>query len=74
MMIYKNLYDFEVIDKLVNGERVYVLDREFGEVYIVNGMTVNELMQTLANSRKEETRYVFWTVKEAEGAKEDAEL
>lgn len=66
MMIYNNLYTFEVLDKLEDGERVFVLDKEIGEVRIANNMKVDELFQALATSRKEETRYVFWTAEEAE--------
>ena len=72
MMIYNNLYDFEVLDKLEDGERVFVLDKEIGEVRIANNMMVDELMQALANSKKETTRYEFWNVEEAEEDEQDA--
>lgn len=70
-VIYRDLYDFEVLDKLNDGNRVFVLDKALGEARLINAMTVTELMETLTSSRKEETRYMFWIAKEAED-KEDA--
>lgn len=65
-LIYRGIYDFNVIDELEDGERVYMLDRELGEVRIVNNMTVHELIQTLTTSKKEHTRYQFWKAEETE--------
>lgn len=70
-LIYKDIWNFNVLDELDEGKRVYMLDKELGTVKITNCMTVNELMQALATSRKEETRYVFWIVEEAEETEED---
>lgn len=71
-VIYKELFNSCVLDELDEGKRVFVLDKAIGEVHIVNNMKVHELMRTLATSRKEETRYVFWIVEEAEEDEEDA--
>lgn len=70
-VIYRDLYNFEVLDKLNDGERVFVLDKALGEARLINAMTVTELMEILTSSRKEETRYIFWIIKEAED-EEDA--
>ena len=71
-VIYREVWNFSVLDELDEGKRVFVLDKAIGEVNIVNNMQVHELMKTLATSRKEETRYVFWIVEEAEEEEEDA--
>ena len=71
-LIYKDIWNFNVLDELDEGKRVYMLDKELGTVKITNCMTVNELMQALATSRKEKTRYVFWIAEEAEEEEKDA--
>lgn len=70
-IIYKDIFDFCVLDELDEGKSVYALDKKFGKVSVLNQMTVEELMKILATSRKEETRYTFWIVEEAED-EEDA--
>ena len=63
---YKDLYNFEVLDHLDEGDTVYVLDKHKCEAYCVNTMSVCSLMAVLANSRKEDKRYLFWALIEIE--------
>lgn len=72
--IYRDLYNFQVLDELEEGNKVCVLDKQTSETRDLTTMMVLQLMQLLAKAREEETRYLFWKVVEIEGAKEDAEL
>ena len=72
--IYRDLYNFQVLDELEEGNKVCVLDKQTSETRDLTTMMVLQLMQLLAKARDEETRYLFWKVVEIEGAKEDAEL
>lgn len=72
--IYRDLYNFQVLDELEDGNKVYVLDKQTSESRDLTTMMVLQLMQLLAKSRDEETRYLFWKVIEIKETEEDAEL
>lgn len=72
--IYRDLYNFQVLDELEEGNKVYVLDKQTSESRDLTTMMVLQLMQLLAKSREEETRYLFWKVIEIKETEEDAEL
>lgn len=63
-MSYKEIYSFNVIDAVQEGEQVYVLDRKTKEVIYVNGMEVFDLCEILKSTEKK--RYEFWVEKEIE--------
>lgn len=65
-MIYKEIFNFDVLEKLDDGEIVYCADREMMKCFVINQITVKELLQILATSRKFETRYIFWIESEEE--------
>lgn len=72
--IYRDLYNFQVLDELEDGNKVYVLDKQTSESRDLTTMMVLQLMQLLAKAREEETRYLFWKVIEIKETEEDAEL
>ena len=72
--IYRDLYNFQVLDELEDGNKVYVLDKQTSESRDLTTMMVLQLMQLLAKAREEETRYLFWEVIEIKETEEDAEL
>lgn len=64
-MKYKKIYSFQVVDKIMEGEKVYMLDKQSVTALCVNDLSVGCLAVTLTD---EDTagRYEFWIVEEAE--------
>lgn len=58
-MDYKNIYHWEVYDKLAEGHRVMMLDREQHIVYEASEMKVGELVKATTYKGKN-GRYEFW--------------
>lgn len=73
--IYRDLWDFQVLDELCEGNEVYVLDKQTCETNVLTFMTVAQLMRLLTEAKKDGARFLFWKVveiKETEEDKEDA--
>ena len=41
-MVFKTLYDFNVLDEINAGNKVYMIDRLAGDISVVNDMSVRE--------------------------------
>ena len=60
-MKFKNIYFFEVISKIENGETVYVLDRLIKTINCINEMKVDDVVSILNESRgNQNNRFDFW--------------
>ena len=66
---YVKVYPWEVLRKVEEDEKVFLLDRDKGEVFYVNGMVVGDLLKVLRAEDKA-NRYEFWSIE----VKEDGEL
>ena len=67
---YIIIYPFDVLNKVMEGRDVYVLDRRACEGVYVNDMSVAELAKFL-NEKDKSGRFEFWyEVIEAEGTAE----
>ena len=58
-MKYVSIFPFEVMDMIMDGVKVYMLDRTAGEVYCVNGLTVGHLADAITADTADK-RYEFW--------------
>ena len=66
---YVDIYHFQVLDAVQNGNRVYMLDKYEQDVCCVNRMSVGDVTEILAmceanEGTPEERRFLFWYVKE----------
>ena len=60
-MKYRKFYSVCVIDEILDGHTVYVLDRQTKTVEVINDMTVNKMMEVLNSAKADTTdRYEFW--------------
>ena len=62
---YVEIYSFEAIGKVVEGEKVYMLDKKSHCVFFVNEMFMMDIAEVL-RSEKPETRFMFWYTKEVD--------
>lgn len=66
-MKYVSIFPFEVMDMIMDGVKVYMLDKAANEVYCVNGLAVTVLADAI-KADAAEMRYEFWyRVGEADG-------
>ena len=63
---YKIIYPFEVLDNVMEGNYVGVLDRESKTVYDVRHLSVEALAEML-NYTDTKNRYEFWIEEENDG-------
>lgn len=66
MTVYKPIYSFEVLDRLIDGKKVNMVDRETLECHKVELLTVEEFVEILRDVRENSTRYEFWIEEEKE--------
>ena len=70
--MYRDIYTWNVMDEIEKGKLVCVTDRQKGENFYCNGMTVNDLIELLRVAKEDKSnRYQFYYYDECE--KEDAE-
>ena len=62
-MVYKSIYPFEVLTKIGNGEKVYMVDREDYGVYFVNSAEAEFVVFATDDNTG---RYDFWIKEENE--------
>lgn len=61
-MDYKTVYPCWVIDEVKNGKVVFVLDKQFKRIAVVNEMSLQDVIRVTES--EEENRYAFWHVEE----------
>lgn len=69
-MKYKTIWSWQLMDKIMEGEKVYMVDKQKGMVLRVGEVPVNYLVIALKADEKAQ-RFEFW-VEEEEA--QDAEL
>jgi hypothetical protein len=72
MMEYKKVYEFEIFDEIKKGNTVYCLDRAAREVFVVNEMTVDDLVGVIKAENTEPKRFECWEEVEETEEKENA--
>lgn len=72
--MYRDIYTWNVMDEIEKGNLVCVTDRQKGENYFCNGMTVNDLIELLKAAKDDKTnRYQFYYFDDCEKeAEQDA--
>lgn len=60
MAEYKDVYSFEVVDRMLNCEDVYCVDREKQEVIEIKCMEVEEFIELKKLAEEQRTRFAFW--------------
>ena len=66
MKNYNSIYNFQVIDKIVKGKKVYCLDRGTLNTCLVNNMPIANVFDLIKESKAEESRFDFWHEEEVE--------
>ena len=66
MMKYTNVYPWDVLDKIEEGKRVNMLDKENLVVIEVNNMSVWNALKWLSMAKEDHCRFEFWYVEEQE--------
>ena len=64
MKKYESVYEFKIIDEIMNGVRVYAVDRKLAEIIVVNSLDVDSLATLLHRAKADEDRYLFWKINE----------
>lgn len=64
MKKYKEIYSWNIFDKIKKGEKVYAVDRMLVEVFDVNSLDVDCFATLLARADIDKDRYLFWIVEE----------
>lgn len=59
MAIYNTIYAFEVFDKINEGKKVCVTDRQNRSVALLNDMDVESAVK-IVNAENKTRRYEFW--------------
>ena len=70
MEIYKQIYQFEVVDKISSGKQVYVLDRHNKSVALLNEMDMKSAVK-IVNAENKDRRYDYWICEEREENKDE---
>ena len=68
-MNYKTIYLFEIINKVKEGNQVYVLDRKIRIIHNANCMALKDLTVILSNEEK--NRYEAWVEEIEESVNKD---
>lgn len=58
--MYKSLYEFQVMNAVMDGEDVYYCDKEKCFVYCINDMSVERFAELIKNAKENDERYDFW--------------
>lgn len=76
MKKYVNIYSFQVMEMLKQGEKIHCIDREQHEVFYVNTLPAQTLAQILVNDTKKEYdgRYEFYYVEEIKEGEENGNI
>lgn len=73
-MKFKNIYHFEVINKITEGKTVYIFDRFNKSIKCANEMKVKELMAVLEEIADDKNnRFDVWIEETEETTEEKAE-
>ena len=59
-MKYVIVYDFEVVNALMDGKDVWVLDRYMRETYCLRTTAVEGLCDILRKAKENPAQYEFW--------------
>lgn len=72
--MYRDIYSWNVLDKIEAGKTVCVTDRDECETFLCNGMTVDNLIELLKAAKDDKTnRYQFYYYDDGEKeAEQDA--
>lgn len=68
MKQYNSVYAFNVLDELMEGADIKLLDREKCVVYDAAEMKAGELAKAVMS--KDKSRFQFWSVEESESSNE----
>ena len=58
---YIKVYSFEVMKRLEEGKAVYMLDKRLNDVFCVNSLSIERVMNVL-RAIDEADRYDFWYI------------
>jgi hypothetical protein len=69
---YKEVYAFEVVRAIKEGEKVYALDKQDYSVKLLNDEKISVVLELIENVREDKSdRYLLWTEKETEDEHKD---
>lgn len=69
---YKEIYEFEVVGKIGDSEKVFVLDKQDNSVTLLNDEKISVVLELIEKAREDKSnRYLFWTEKETEDEHKD---
>ena len=72
---YVNVFWFNVIDKLKDGNEIFVIDRELHEVFVVGSLPVKTLAGIFSQCEDEKEyigRYEFYYIAEEENKEDES--
>ncbi len=68
---YKEVYTFEVVSAIKEGEKVFVLDKQDCSVKLLNDEKISVVFELIAKVSEDKSRYLLWTEKETEDEHKD---
>ena len=66
MIKFKEVYSWDVLDKVEEGKKVFMLDKGVALVMEINSMSVFVALKWLATAKEDHDRFYFWYDDEAE--------
>lgn len=66
MKTFRTVYNWAVLEKIQEGKKVCVVDKQFHSCDTLNELIVDEAIAILKSSEECEDRYDFWIEEESE--------
>lgn len=65
-MKHRSIYAFEVLDRIIDGDDVYVVDKKYKVLAKVSDLKIEEFAEIQKQHKEESTRFEFWVDEEEE--------
>ena len=71
-MKHRSIYAFEVLDRIIDGDDVYVVDKKYKVLAKVSDLKIEEFAEIQKQHKEESTRFEFWVDEEETEEDENA--
>ena len=71
-MKHRSIYAFEVLDRIIDGDDVYVVDKKYKVLAKVSDLKIEEFAEIQKQHKEESTRFEFWVDEEETEENENA--
>jgi hypothetical protein len=71
-MKHRSIYTFEVLDRIIGGDDVYVVDKKYKVLAKVSDLKIEEFAEIQKQHKEESTRFEFWVDEDETEEEENA--